>query len=288
MKSLESILRSLFISVFPFSALLVFVYSIVQFYELGFSWGILGLLITSITIITVFTCLFIRPRAKTDRYLKLSSLVIAIGILISVLGLFVEKVDPAQIVATVILGIGWISYLKWYSVFNDRTQDVLKIGNQLAEFQLENSVKEKISSSSFLGSPSIFLFYRGNWCPLCMAQIKEIAALYDQLDNLGVNTVLISPQPHKHTEKLANKFKLTFHFLVDYKNKVAKQLGILAENGIPAGFQVLGYDSDTVMPTVVITDKHGDIIFADLTDNYRVRPEPELFLKVIKTSLAIP
>jgi len=55
----------------------------------------------------------------------------------------------------------------------------------------------------------------------------------------------------------------------------------LSENGLPFGFQVLGYDSDTVMPTIIITDKNGKILFADLTDNYRVRPEPSTFLKVL-------
>ena len=39
-------------------------------------------------------------------------------------------------------------------------------------------------------------------------------------------------------------------------------------------------DSDTVMPTVIMTDASGTIIFADLTDNYRVRPEPDVFLEV--------
>ena len=118
-----------------------------------------------------------------------------------------------------------------------------------------------------------------------MAQIKEIAAQYEELDKLGVNTVLISPQPHRQTKHLADKFNLNFHFLVDYKNKVARQLDIFAKNGIPAGFQVLGYDSDTVMSTVVITNREGKIIFADLTGNYRVRPEPDTFLKIIKASL---
>ena len=69
--------------------------------------------------------------------------------------------------------------------------------------------------------------------------------------------------------------------MTDRANKVAKQLDIFTKTGIPAGFQVLGYDSDTVLPTVVITDNTNKIIFADLTDNYRVRPEPETFLKVI-------
>jgi hypothetical protein len=69
-------------------------------------------------------------------------------------------------------------------------------------------------------------------------------------------------------------------FLVDTDNAMAKRLGIAAPNGLPMGMEVLGYDSDTVMPTVIMTDATGKILFADLTDNYRLRPEPETFLKV--------
>jgi hypothetical protein len=43
----------------------------------------------------------------------------------------------------------------------------------------------------------------------------------------------------------------------------------------------LGYEADSVLPTVLITDPYGTIIFADLTDNYRVRPEPSTFLAAL-------
>ena len=74
-----------------------------------------------------------------------------------------------------------------------------------------------------------------------MAQIKEIAAQYEQLADHGVQIVLISPQPHKHTQKLAQRFEVPFIYL---------------------------------------------IIFADLTDNYRVRPEPETFMRVLKGAMS--
>jgi peroxiredoxin len=118
-----------------------------------------------------------------------------------------------------------------------------------------------------------------------MAQIKEVAEEYKQLAEMGVKTYLISPQPAKHSSSLSRKFKLDFNYLVDKGNKVAQQLGIYAKNGLPMGLQVLGYDSDTVLPTVLVLDKAGKIIFADLTDNYRIRPEPATFIKIIKANL---
>ena len=45
---------------------------------------------------------------------------------------------------------------------------------------------------------------------------------------------------------------------------------------------MLGYDSDTVMPTVIITGKDGKIVWTHETDNYRVRPEPDTFLEVLR------
>jgi peroxiredoxin len=114
-----------------------------------------------------------------------------------------------------------------------------------------------------------------------MAQIKEIAGQYQALADRGVKIALISPQPQRHTKSLAKKFEVPFIFLTDKDHQSVKALKIFQKAGTPLGMEVFGYESDTVMPTVIITDEQGKIIFADLTDNYRVRPEPGTFLKVL-------
>ena len=47
---------------------------------------------------------------------------------------------------------------------------------------------------------------------------------------------------------------------------------------------MLGYDSETVLPTIIITNTNtkGHILWAHETDNYRIRPEPDTFLKVLR------
>jgi hypothetical protein len=46
--------------------------------------------------------------------------------------------------------------------------------------------------------------------------------------------------------------------------------------------QALGYASDTVLPTVIITARGGEILWVHETDNYRVRPEPQTYLNVLR------
>ena len=42
------------------------------------------------------------------------------------------------------------------------------------------------------------------------------------------------------------------------------------------------YPADTVLPTLVVTGPSGKIIYSDQTDNYRVRPEPDIFLAILR------
>ncbi|MFP2997685.1 redoxin domain-containing protein [Spongiivirga sp. MCCC 1A20706] len=278
---MEGKLKSVFISVFPLIALALLVYTIYQGI-VDFSFVLLGQAIIAGAIVRFFSGLFITKRPRTDSIVLPYTLPIIIGYFIAVAGAFYEGVENQNLILPSLLSVLWIAYLRWYSVFNNRQKgSIIKVGEKLKKFSLENTDKQVVHSDSYLGKATIFIFYRGNWCPLCMAQIKEVAGQYKELESRNIRMVLVSPQPHQYTQKLAKKFNVGFEFMVDARNKAAKQLGILSENGIPAGFQALGYDSDTVMPTVIITDTKNKIIFADLTDNYRVRPEPETFLRVI-------
>ncbi len=279
---MTAILKSIFIALLPLVALYFTIDSIVHFVNHGISYRYIGRLIIAATITFLFIIIFLKPVARTDRNLKIYTTLIALGFLISVIYGGIIENDINGSLPSIGLFLGWVLYIKWYSVFKNRTSNtILKAGNTLPNFELQDFKKNIVQSASFIGNPSIYLFYRGNWCPLCMAQIKEIVAQYKELEKRNVNMVLISPQPHKYTGALAKKYKVNFNFMVDQDNKAAKQLNIFAKNGIPMGFQTLGYDSDTVLPTVIITDTQGKIIFVDLTDNYRVRPEPDTFLKIL-------
>ncbi len=225
-----------------------------------------------------FVWLFALDVARTAQAITL-----ALGLaLFSALAMMVQGgSDLEQWLWVLAAGVGGTALYKfWYSSFGPRDTAILKVGAQLPALSFERP-DGTVFETGQSGQPQLMIFYRGNWCPLCMAQVKEIAGLYRQLADKGVAVMLISPQPHGNTAALAQRFDAPMTFLVDKDNRMARRLGIEAQQGLPSGLELMGYDSDTVMPTVLITDAHNRIIYADLTSNYRIRPEPDAFLAVL-------
>lgn len=264
--------KSIFISIFPFLCLLGIGISIDQNNH-SYIWAAVGLGLTSIPMLFFLAKLFLTDMPRTSANLNLYTFFIALGSILLIYAFYKDRAEPIAAIGF-ILTLFWVLYLRWYSIFPDRTNPLLAKGQKLPTVNFEDQNGSVISSDSFLGKKNIFMFYRGNWCPLCVAQIKEIAKEYRNLEAKGIQTVLISPQSHGHTKNIANKYDVGFKFLIDKNNSVAKQLNIFSKNGLPMGLQVFGYDSDTVMPTIILTNEEGRIIHSDLTSNYRLRPKP--------------
>ena len=244
------------------------------------TWG--GVLLVYAPFVLVIAWLMIfRNVPRTSARMPVLVVMGLIGVIASLRGYSLGGSGTAPVLA--VLGfMGFLVYDFWYSSFRHRHSQALEVGQALPDFELIDTMGNTVTSASLTDRPSVWIFYRGNWCPLCMAQIREIAADYRQLEELGVRVVLISPQPHRYTKSLARKFDVSFDFLTDEGNRAAEQLGIAHRSGLPAGMQALGYAGDTVMPTVIITTRGGEILWVHETDNYRVRPEPATYLSVLR------
>ncbi|WP_160131274.1 redoxin domain-containing protein [Kordia antarctica] len=284
---MNSLLKSIFIVLFPAFAVFAMIDSFWYVLNTGITLLHITHLLTAASIVFFFSRIYIKPIPRTDSVLKPYTFSIFLGCLLASLALSLEEGVVFRLSCTIfniILTLGWIIYLVWYSYFQKRNpdhNDILKVGKTLPLLTFENSKKEIVTTERFAGTPSIFMFYRGNWCPFCMAQIKEIINQHEELTKRNINTIFISSQPHGFSKKLAKKYPLDFQFLVDINCNVAKQLNIFTEYGLPFGFQIFGFKSDMILPTVVITDSNEKIIYTNETDQYRSRPEPSILLKII-------
>lgn len=278
-------LKSLFISGFLSFAWAASLWAALQWWQGGDPLMWAGVLLANAPFaLMIGGWMLFRPLARTSADLPVLRVLSLLGGGLCLYGNLSGAAAQAPWAIWLAIGglLGVFAYVRWYSRFGRQASPALTVGRSLPEIELLRADGQRLTTAELRGQPLVMLFFRGNWCPLCMAQIREIAAQYRELQAAGVRVALVSPQPHRNTEALARKFDVPFDFLTDTDNRAAEALGIAAPGGLPAGMQALGYDSDTVMPTVIILDAEGRVVWTDETDNYRVRPEPETFLQVLQ------
>jgi len=279
-----NLIKSIFISSYMMAIMYIAGYAGWALYQGGqlISWS--GVLLTVVPILSVIMrAMMLKDLARTSAHFPMINLLGAAG---TALAVYVWFSIGTESLAALLATIGWTAFLLysyWFSTYGDRQPSMkLIVGTKLPHFTVRDVNDKLISSAQLTDKPAILIFYRGNWCPFCTAQIKELMGRYKEIESLGVRIALIAPQPHENTVGVSKIYGAKFDFLTDEGNAAARTLGIEHKNGLPMGMQIMGYDSDTVMPTVIITDKDGKIVWTHETDNYRVRPEPDLYLDVLR------
>lgn len=301
-------LKSLFVlPAMGLASLLVLVAIVMLALSPGYRIPWLGAALAAATLPLVVVGFLLRPAARTSEFLPAHLLVGIVGVLLAARGMYgnfvtswelyrefggavLSAINPTESNAPGLVALAgmilFLLYLFWYSRFGRFPDARLDVGSPLPEFTLRDVDGNEIMSTDLLGSPAVFLFFRGNWCPLCMAQIDELVERYQEIEELGVTVCLVSPQHDHQTRKLAEQKNVAFRYFVDQDNEAARALGIAVKNGVPLGVPG-GYPADTVMPTLFVTSAGGTIVFSDQTDNYRVRPEPDVFLAILRRSRAL-
>ena len=247
----------------------------------------LGAALASVPLLWIVARLALKPPARTTDNLPLLLLIASAGVMVAGWEQFMEGSGgwgPTGVALAA--GFLFLLYVFWYSRFGRIESLTLSVGNKLPSFELDDSNGQTFRVADLAGRPAVLLFYRGNWCPVCMAQIREIAERHAEFEKLGATVALISPQSGDETRALAEQLAVGYRFLVDNGNRVAESLGIAVKNGVPVGLPG-DHGPDTVLPTVLVANANGTIIYSDQTDNYRVRPEPDIFLAIIRRAEAM-
>lgn len=224
--------------------------------------------------------------ARTSDNLPLLLLVSAAGLTVAAWQSFIDARADWLATGVAVLGILLLLlYVFWYSRFGRLPNARLAVGNKLPEFELADLEGNAWHSRDLAGKPSVLLFHQGNWCPVCMAQLRELAQRAGELEQLDFAYYVVTSQPEDKTRELAAEMGDRLRFLVDRDNRVAESLDIDEPDGVPARAR-REYAGDTVMPTVIATSVSGTILYSDETDNYRVRPEPDVYLSILRRAVA--
>jgi peroxiredoxin len=170
-------------------------------------------------------------------------------------------------------------------------QQAVKVADSAPGFELADGDGMLWRSEDLLrNGPLVVVFYRGRWCAYCNTQLLALQEVHSQIAAMGASLVAISPQTPKHSYLTRDMHKLGFPVLSDAGNVVAKRFGLVYR--VPADLQKLyesimtrlpGYNGDQSwelpLAATYIVQPSGQISYARVDADWRVRPEPEEILE---------
>lgn len=244
-----------------------------------FAW--LGVLLTVLPIVLMLSAAMITRRmARTSANFPVFIALGAVGLLWAAWEAHFAGGEREPVYLALAGFVGFVLYVFWYSRFGRKPSPAIAVGTVLPAFEVVNSAGKTVSSVELTQTPAVLIFIRGNWCPLCMGQVNEMADGIAPFVAGGIRVAFIAPQSVGKTGALAQGKPAGMEFYSDTGNATGRVLGIDNPASLPLGMELLGYRSETVLPTVIALAPGGEILWTHETDNYRVRPTPDELLAV--------
>jgi len=114
------------------------------------------------------------------------------------------------------------------------------------DFELQDIHQDMVKFSDYKGERPVLLFFWTTWCPFCAKELTILRDRYAGLVKDGVEAIAIDVGEDADTViNFTNSYYLPYRVLMDKDSSVSRSYGI-------AG-----------VPTYILIDKNGDIIFQD-------------------------
>ncbi|MDV4116283.1 peroxiredoxin-like family protein [Elizabethkingia anophelis] len=166
----------------------------------------------------------------------------------------------------------------------------LLIGENLPDAKLvDNNGKEVNLLADIKKKPTVLVFYRGGWCPYCNMQLSGLVKIEKDILDLGYQIIAVSPDDYRNLQNMEEKDSIHYKLLSDPDGKFISKIGIafqtpLMIKGFAATKGQKGKMSDVIpVPTVMVVDTNGKILFEYINPNYQERLSGKMLLAVLKT-----
>jgi peroxiredoxin len=160
----------------------------------------------------------------------------------------------------------------------------LRRGQPLPAFRAFDEAGEHVDSRDLRGVPVVMIFVRGNWCPFCSRQVKNLTGYYKDIVDLGARLIFVTPRPQETTRRVAEFFDVKLEFWLDESLTATRKLGLLLESAVPKDYYA-EYGRDTIWPTSLVVDASGVIRYVELSKHIIDRPNPKKLLRELQRAI---
>ncbi len=163
----------------------------------------------------------------------------------------------------------------------------LLIGESIPAATLIDQTGKSVDIMEVLAvKPTVLVFYRGGWCPFCNKHLGALAEAEETIKKLGYQIVAISPDPYTVIQPTVESDKINYKVFSDPDGSFMKAVGIAFQTPLKTkNFITSNSDHNAPVvlpvPTVMVVNQNGEILFEYINPNYRNRMEEKLLVAVL-------
>lgn len=159
----------------------------------------------------------------------------------------------------------------------------IQVNEKAPDFTAKDQKGKKVSLKNELkNGPVVIIFYRGQWCPYCNRQLKELEDSISFIRAKGASLIAISPEKPENISKTIEKTKATYTVLFDEGLNIMKSYDVAfaVDSNSVARYKKYGIDffeangvngANLPVPTVYIINTKGIIVFRHFDPDYKKR-----------------
>ncbi len=160
----------------------------------------------------------------------------------------------------------------------------LNLNDNAPDFTAKDQNGKSITLKNELKNGSVVLvFYRGQWCPYCNKQLKQMEDSMPQIKAKGATVLTITPEKPENIGKTITKTKTSNSILHDEGLQIMKQYDVAfkVDDKTIETYKKYGIDftqangdangANLPVPAVYVINKEGKIVYKFFDTDYRKR-----------------
>jgi len=232
--------------------------------------------------------LLLMSRVRLPRNARAYVVANVIGVACGIAAPFAGTGGPSTVhaiasVGGVVAALGGLGFLALLSASGQGpNQPAVRVGGRLLDFDATDDEGRAFELASLRGHAVLLKFFRGHWCPYCVAELRRWEELRPELEALGVRIVTVCADTAGAIRAGRAKHGLRAAMIPDPELVITDRYNLRnPRNFAPKPGLVIPLP----IPTTILADADGTVRWIDQATDYMRRSEPQRVLGAIRAAL---
>ena len=180
-------------------------------------------------------------------------------------------------------------------LFTQEKPEGLFINSKAPDFKATDQYGQEIRLKDVLkDSLVVLIFYRGQWDPYCIKQLRKLEDSLQLIKDKGARLIAVCPEKPEFISKTIEKTKASYPLLYDNEMKIMKAYGVAFQVDEKTVSRYKNADIDLAaangqktkvflpVPATYIISREGTILYRHFDADYKKRPSVQEIISNLK------